>query len=267
MSKENYLEDLFHTTIRIETDTGQGTGVFVTVGGSQVFLATNRHVVEGSSHGCFLFTHSDTQGRPILGRQSQLNVGGDAWQWTFHPDDGVDIAVYPMSSLINHVRSQGVDPMRVSIPVESFPSDEELDTVPDIAEVVFLGYPVGIYDRVNNIPVVRTGTTATPVTIDYESRPVFLIDASIYPGSSGSPVFLYNTAGIWRDRDGTLEMARISIKFLGLVASVFLHKDNSPIRVEEMPAQLRAWAETTQMIDLGFVYKARTIKETIDLII
>jgi hypothetical protein len=36
----------------------------------------------------------------------------------------------------------------------------------------------------------RRGMTATPPQLDYCGRPTFLIDASVFGGSSGSPVFL-----------------------------------------------------------------------------
>ena len=92
------------------------------------------------------------------------------------------------------------------------------DTTPDIGlieDVLFVGYPNGMFDKANNLPVARRGITATPATVDYGGRPVFLIDASVFPGSSGSPVFLYNVGG-WRSTtafvagDRILFLARIS---------------------------------------------------------
>ena len=41
------------------------------------------------------------------------------------------------------------------------------------------------------MPILRRGTTATPIALNFEGRPEFLIDAAVYPGSSGSPVFVY----------------------------------------------------------------------------
>src|SRR5437763_136516 len=39
------------------------------------------------------------------------------------------------------------------------------------------------------------GVTANPLQADYDGRPVFLIDASVFPGSSGSPVVICNQGG------------------------------------------------------------------------
>jgi len=55
-----------------------------------------------------------------------------------------------------------------------------------------VGYPVGIWDSANNMPVIRRGITATHPGKDYEGKSEFMIDAACFPGSSGSPVFLFN---------------------------------------------------------------------------
>ena len=69
---------------------------------------------------------------------------------------------------------------------ENLPRAEEWSTLTALEDVVIVGYPDNIWDSVNNL-----GVTATHPKIDYEGRSEFLI-AAIYPGSSGSPVFLYN---------------------------------------------------------------------------
>ncbi len=54
-----------------------------------------------------------------------------------------------------------------------------------------VGYPVGLWDSVNNMPILRRGSTATLLDWTYEGRQEFVIDAACFPGSSGSPVFKY----------------------------------------------------------------------------
>ena len=50
-------------------------------------------------------------------------------------------------------------------------------------------------------PIVRRGSTATHPFVRYEGRPEFVIDAACFPGSSGSPVFLFED-GMYRVGDG-----------------------------------------------------------------
>ena len=47
-----------------------------------------------------------------------------------------------------------------------------------IEEIIMIGYPVGIWDSANNMPIVRKGITATRPDIDYEGRKEFMIDAA-----------------------------------------------------------------------------------------
>jgi hypothetical protein len=56
-------------------------------------------------------------------------------------------------------------------------------------EVLFVGYPNDVYDQVNNLPVIRAGKIASMPKVDFNGKPEFLIDAHVWPGSSGSPVF------------------------------------------------------------------------------
>jgi hypothetical protein len=67
--------------------------------------------------------------------------------------------------------------------------------------VTFIGYPNGIWDSKNLLPVVMRGTTASPIEVDFEGTPRFLIDASVFGGSSGSPVFILNQ-GTYSMKDG-----------------------------------------------------------------
>ena len=136
---------------------------------------------------------------------------------------------------------------------------EDIDAVEDI---VFVGYPNDIYDRRNLLPVVRRGITATPVSIDFEGKPAFLIDASIFPGSSGSPVFLCNIGSYSPKGKGLIAGSRIF--FLGVVASVFIRKDFNTIELIEIPTGKIPVVATTQRLDLGIVYKSIVIKELIE---
>lgn len=56
--------------------------------------------------------------------------------------------------------------------------------------VTFIGYPNGLYEFTSLLPIVRQGYAATAMHIDHGGKPTFLIDAFVFPGSSGSPVFL-----------------------------------------------------------------------------
>ena len=118
-----------------------------------------------------------------------------------------------------------------------------------------------ISDQTHSLPVARKGITATPAAVDYEGRPAFLVDASVYPGSRGSPVFIYNTDG-WTNGSGHLA-AGSRVMFSGVLAAVPYREEDGVIEFGEVPAALHARVSTRQMIDLGVEFKARTITEAI----
>ena len=89
------------------------------------------------------------------------------------------------------------------MPTTLIPDDDAIENLDAIEDALFVGYPLDIYDRVNNLPIAREGMAATPLSVDYRCRPQFLVDASVVRGSSGSPVFVYY-AGPWNDRYGEL---------------------------------------------------------------
>jgi len=53
-----------------------------------------------------------------------------------------------------------------------------------------IGYPLGFYDDVNNFPIRRDGSIASPYNVGFEGEPYFLISAVLHKGISGSPVII-----------------------------------------------------------------------------
>jgi len=56
-----------------------------------------------------------------------------------------------------------------------------------------IGYPNGLWDHVNNLPLIRRGITASHPGVDYQIEGqngpgVTVIDMACFPDSSGSPV-------------------------------------------------------------------------------
>ena len=55
-------------------------------------------------------------------------------------------------------------------------------------DVLVAGYPRGFYDHVNLFPIVKAGIIASRWGTHFQGKPYFLIDAKLFPGSSGSVV-------------------------------------------------------------------------------
>ena len=259
-------EDVLFTTVPIEGEL-VGTSFVVNHRWSEkrpdlgYFLVTNRHIVGKSKTGRVTLT---VVGDDDSRNPHRFEVPREVWSlWRPYPDEEVDVCVLPLLALLEFVDlPEGVKGLDYQwIDTELAPDDKTALDIGLVEEVLFVGYPSGISDQTHNLPVARRGITATPATVDYEGRPVFLVDASVYPGSSGSPVFIYNTDG-WTNGSGHL-IAGGRVMFLGVLAAVLYREEDGMIEFGEVPTALRARVSTRHMIDLGVVFKARTVEETI----
>jgi hypothetical protein len=270
MRVQTFPQQLLFSTVRIETipaggrDSGVGTsfvfGYSVPGKGDALFLVTNKHVVADAAEGRFFFT-AEQEGGPAIGQRVDCALGDFATRWYGHEHPGIDVAVMPLVPVLGELERAGRKPFFRAIPTSLIPSTEATQGLDAREEVIFAGYPSGIYDTVNLTPVIRTGTTATPIELDYNGLPCFIIDASVFPGSSGSPVFIYN-AGSYSTQGGLAIGTRLL--FVGIVARMFYRTDTGRIELTEIPTDTLVSLKTMQMIDLGLVYKARTVVETIE---
>ncbi len=273
MQVKSIAEQLFFTTARIDTvaldsRSGSGTGFFFSYkhkASNQTFpfIVTNKHVVEGQREGALTFLHREV-GLPSLGKGFRLGIQDWPHAWFGHPDPAIDIAVCPFAPLETHIKQQNnVDLFYRFVSNEMIPTPEQMAELDAVEPVTFIGYPNGIWDSKNLLPVARRGTTASPIEVDFEGTPRFLIDASVFGGSSGSPVFIMNQ-GFTASKDGGINLGASRLLFLGVVAAVYFRMQLNQIVAVPIPTQLQPMAQQQEMIDLGIVFKARTVVETIE---
>ena len=266
MEINSITKKLLFNTIRVDTvleDGSEGSGTAFVVShadarGSHTFIVTNRHLVDGVRRGGLVFTQK-RNGQPVFGQRFQLNIEDFPHAWFMHPDPEVDLAIIPMRPLEQAARDQGVELYYHAIDSRLAPDAATLRALDALEEVLFVGYPSGVWDQVNLMPILRRGTTATPMALDFEGRQEFLIDAAVYPGSSGSPVFVYQPDTL-RPTQG------VGKKFLfaGVVAAVFFREEANHLVPVPVPANNHGMVMGSEMIDLGLVIKAQAVVEVIN---
>jgi hypothetical protein len=249
-----YLESLksLHIILSFKaTMLSQGTA-FLVRRNMRVFVVTNRHNFTGR--------HQDTN-QPLSShggvpdavhvwhrRQTWNPMGSIEWAsarypligndgeplWREHPHHGqqmdvVSLEITPPDGII-------VDEYSLDEPQHDFvfgPTDN----------VSIVGFPFGIAAAAK-IAVWTTGTIATELDVDFEGKPVFLVDARTRPGQSGSPVIVFRSGGTFRTIDGATAMvAGLTSIFMGIYSG-------------------RINAES----DLGKVWKRSAIRELIDAV-
>lgn len=270
MQVNSIAEQLFFTTVRVDTvaangAVGYGTAFFFSYkkdGITYPFVVTNKHVVMGMSSGALSFLQAKDRA-PQLGKGLRLEISD--WQdaWFGHPTSDIDIAICPFAPLEAHIKRQhGCDLFYRYISDDMIPTADQVEKLDALESVTFVGYPNGIWDSHNLLPVARRGMTASPIGVDFENTPRFLIDASVFGGSSGSPVFLLNQGMYTEKTGGTVLGSRIL--FIGVITAVFYRTQLNQIIAVPIPTQVQPMAQQQEMIDLGLVFKARTVIETIE---
>lgn len=117
-----------------------------------------------------------------------------------------------------------------------------------------VGYPIALWDSVNNYPIFRKDITATSPANKYDGRDEFTIDAACWPGSSGPPVFLYNM-GNYVDKEGNTVIGN-RFYLLGILFAGPVYKDRGQIKIVNIPDRADTQAVTYIPINLWVVIRA-----------
>ena len=130
--------------------------------------------------------------------------------------------------------------------------------------VTLVGYPDGFYDKTNALPVWQTGSVASEPEIDFEGKPLFLIDAPAVPGMSGAPVFAISY-GTYQRENGSIT-GEVQ-KFLGMYAhaSSGMTGKEKHLELEESHDRKSGRVEY-EALKIGHVWKASLIKQTLESI-
>ena len=202
MNINNIATQLLFTTapILIEQSDGKtktGTCFFYNVQHStnadlQIpLLITNRHVIEDGKRGIVQMFKMGPDGLPKS--KDKLNIEFDSqFLSAAFVDKTMDLAAFPIAPLINLASTSGTPLFFRATDKSILPTQNIIDEFSAIEEIIFIGYPSGIIDTISGFPIIRKGVTATPIWSDFQGTKQYLIDAGVFPGSSGSPVFIYN---------------------------------------------------------------------------
>ena len=228
-----------------------------------MWLVTNRHVVIPKSQNVEYAPTKLTFGLRQLGTSDALNweqiplsAGELESLAKFHPDSTVDVAVINIYDIVvSRARGDGEYAHPYFLHSGNFAGENNIE-VEASSEVLVVGYPRGFYDDVNLFPIVKSGIIASRWRAGFRGRPYFLIDAKLFPGSSGSVVISKPTDLVVKE--GNVMMANEKqFAFLGVYSGEHIFRE-APVVVGNLTI-----AQTTGF-DLGIVWYAELVEEIID---
>ena len=251
MIPSKFQEQVFFTTTRISkpsldnSTASIGTGFLIDIKlndektSSMTLLISNKHVFSNTNEKLeFNFNKKNQDGTVELGNTFTFNSEDFTSLYFEHPDPNVDLACINVSEINNHQNE--VFFMHLYEEMLADFTEEGLDPGLD---VWFVGYPDNRYDSTNNLPLLRRGYISSIPKVDYNSQKQFIIDAQVFQGSSGSPVF----APIGRN-----------YKLIGVVSATMIKHG----QLQTIPT-LQNGLGVQQILGLGIVVKSTTIIELI----
>ena len=161
----------------------------------KLFLATSKHVFvdEKSSHfpdRVVIKFHTDKNNATrAIDFSIPLYVRGKS-QWVSGTDKTGDIDVAVIQIFRERLPSDVI--------FEAFGPQNLLaqeDTVEIGTPLLIVGFPLGFYDTLHNLPVARSAINASSFALRFQGNGYFLTDARTHRGSSGAPVVCRDNTG------------------------------------------------------------------------
>jgi Trypsin-like peptidase domain len=258
MNDLTIAERLLYSTVKItayqgENAIGTGTGFFMRFAERDErfipAIVTNKHVVQGADR-IMAVCHFDDGDRPS-GKFVACTIVIAPGSYIEHPDHFVDLCAIPMGDIMNKALNAGTPIFMQWLDKGIIPEESEWQDFDAIEEVTMIGCPNGISDEVNNLPMARRGITASPLSKKYNGKEEFVVDMACFPGSSGSPVFIYDRNGYLDRKTNVYRMGAQRIMLVGILYAGPQIANNGQIILAQPPRVMVA-----AMMHLGNVIRS-----------
>lgn len=238
--------DLIQATVQLEQPLGDGTR---TVGTG--FLI-NAPTIDGKPRIVLVTAEHVLEKMPLASARIGFRVQGKDGGWSYNPQplkirDGAGHPLWlhhPDRDVAAMVVEVPPEFAKAAIPENYLAADDTFSKyqLGPGDEMMALGFPRGLSSNAAGFPILRAGRVASYPLGPSDSVPTFLMDFSVFPGNSGGPVFMAESARRRPGADGT------------------------------EPAQFIAGILTQQVemdherLGIGIVTHARYVRETIDML-
>lgn len=260
INPDSISEQLLFNTIRIQSGSKVGTGFIFSYKLNETktlpIIITNKHVVSGCEEVKFCLHEAEDLDGKTVPSSKVININYKS-NWFDHPDTGVDLCASLFQPLVNQIQQQQNKKV-FYIPADEtiIPSQEKLNELSAVEDTWMIGYPVGLFDSHNNLPLIRKGITSSHPALDFQGKKIGVVDLAVFPGSSGSPIFIANQ-GSYGTKKGTIIGSRIYL--LGVLFGGPVFNAEGEVVVSEVPTNQEIKSHTQVMINLGYYVKSKEI--------
>lgn len=261
MKPVSISERMMFNTIRLAASDGSfGTGYFYNFNIDDAIvpvIITNKHVVNYKQDETMTFYLH------LLNEENESNENYKVTMttnWIFHSSK--DLCFCFVNPVFEFVKKQtGKNVFYIAIDETILPTQEMLEELSALEELVMVGYPIGLWDEKNNFPIFRKGYTASHPAIDFNEKGIGLVDMACFPGSSGSPIYVLNE-GSYKDKMGNLKLGSSRIIFIGTLFAGPIYDATGKLVVTNIPtSQQVVESHTGIMANLGYYIKSSEIME------
>ena len=231
-----------------------GNGPTADSGEYQMFIITNRHVLQGKRRAILRFNPIESAPAKLL--DADLLDTTNIPLWFAHPDPDIDVGVLPVNAAT--LKAQGIkfEALLRDKHVLAH-ADPESSNLCEGDGVFVLGYPMGNVGNERNYVVVRQGCLARIRESRAGAAKQFLIDATVFPGNSGGPVILRPEI---TSIQGTSSVPNASL--IGVVSAYLTYRD---IAISQQTQHARITFEENS--GLASVVPIDRVNEVVDLAI
>ena len=226
-----------------------------------VWLVTNRHVILPMHNGKELTPNSVVfHIRKLINNQPvwepiELQKEILIERALFHPDKTIDVCIIDIYGLFKEKLKGGNQYMAWSaVSKENLPGENKIH--PEVtSDAIVVGYPRGFYDLHNIFPIVKAGIIASRWGAFFNQKPYFLIDAKLFPGSSGSIVITKPT-NLLVEGGNLFHNTEKQFAFLGIYSGE-PYQQHHPIEFEDITITRKAG------FNVGIVWYGHLVEDII----
>lgn len=257
MDYKSLSEKLMLSTVKIITVKGTGTGFFFTFKIKEnivPILVTNKHVINNKEwEEVEILFH-------VLDKEKNIPFKFNI-KWFFH--EKYDLCFAYIGQVLNYIERNFQKHIEINY-IEEEHIPKNLKELNALEEVTMIGYPIGLHDEVNNLPIFRKGYTASHPALSFNEEGIGLVDMACFPGSSGSPIFILNE-GSYRNSSGVVIGNRLI--FLGILFAGPTYDATGKIIMKEIDTKLTLIPSVEIMTNLGYYIQAKAILDFKEMII